>query len=410
MTVSLFDDQAHDVDVLRQLLREHKRVLYQLPTGGGKSVVAGYIASRVRQRGKRILILVHRRELVQQFYSTLEKSGLADDIGVVCRGIAPDPFAPIQIAMVFTVARRGATAFSPQFAPDIIFVDEAHHIRAKSWETVLSIFPAARVIGMTATPARLDGKGLDTHFDAIHCGLSVPQLIAKGRLSRVRTLQMPPTLSYEGVKMAAGEYNKKQLAGRVTERFLINGVNAYLRHANGKPAIFFGIDKKHAKETAEKFRAAGVRAEYVGDDTELQSRVSRFRDFAEGLIDVICNVNIVSEGFDVPRCEVVLDAAPTLSLTMYLQRAGRMMRFVPGKVGTLIDLTVGKSADTPGNSIMHGLPDEEGRLWSLEGGAVRSPRGRMRPGGDLAHRRLVEGVRLQPDPTDAARNRPAAGL
>ena len=106
MAFKLFQDQEQDVEALRRLLRTHRSVLYQLPTGGGKTVVAGFIAQRLRANGFKILVLVHRRELVRQFVSTLRTAGLADDLGIVCPGFTPTPWAAIQIGMVFSWVRR----------------------------------------------------------------------------------------------------------------------------------------------------------------------------------------------------------------------------------------------------------------------------------------------------------------
>ena len=127
MPVELYPDQTHDVNQLRKLLRQHREVLYQLSTGGGKTVVAGHVMQRARSRGRKVLVLVHRRELVRQFVDTLHKAGLDSDVGVVCSGYTPTPWAPIQVAMVFSWHRRDV-----KFEPDIIVVDEAHHVKAKS--------------------------------------------------------------------------------------------------------------------------------------------------------------------------------------------------------------------------------------------------------------------------------------
>ena len=145
--------QANDIKHLRVLFRDHQRVLYCLPTGGGKTFVMGWIARELRQAGYKVLILVHRDELVNQFAKSLDFFGLNEQVGIISRNHTPTAWAPIQIAMVFTYAKR----IIDYFEPDFIFVDESHHIRATSWDSVLQRYGEARVLGCTATPKRLDG-------------------------------------------------------------------------------------------------------------------------------------------------------------------------------------------------------------------------------------------------------------
>ena len=347
----LFADQARDVDAIRDLICEYRAVLYQAATGSGKTVVAGYIAQAARKKGRRILILVHRRELVRQFVNTLTKAGLGQDVGVVCRGFAPAPWAQIQVAMVFSWCRR-----KPHFKPDLIFVDEAHHAKAESWHNVLAWYPNARIIGMTATPLRLDGQGLDPPFEAIHCGLSISELIALKRLAPTRVIRVPVGFGGAGLKKTAGEYNLKQMDSRATPKVVANATNVYLNYLIGKRTIMFGVTKRHARDTANSLIEAGVRAAYVADETPEAVRDETFRKFSDGMLDVVCNVGLIDEGFDVPTCDAVMDVAHTASLGRYMQRAGRYMRYLIGKVGIL--------ADCVGNTYRHGLPDID-RHWSL---------------------------------------------
>ena len=351
MAFDLFEDQAEDVEALRQILKSHRSVVYQLATGGGKTVVAGHIAQSARRKGRKILILVHRRELVHQFLNTLKQSGLNEDVGIVCPGYAPAPWAPIQLAMVFSWCRR-----QPPFQPDLIFVDEAHHVKAKSWQTVMDWYDRAKVVGMTATPIRLDGKGLSPPFQSMHCGLSIPELIRRHRLSPVRVLRVPVGFGLKGVKKTAGEYNKQDLDQRANATVVGHSTNAYLKHLKGCRTIMFGVTKRHARETANSLQACGILAAAVGDDTPSDVRAKTFERFAEGLLDVVCNVSLIDEGFDVPACDAVMDVSHTASVTRYLQRVGRALRYVAGKEAILLDLV--------GNTYRHDLPDTE-RHWSL---------------------------------------------
>ena len=352
MGFKLRNFQEHDTGELRFLFRCHRAVLYQLPTGGGKTVVAGFIAQRLRAGGLKILILVHRKELVKQFFATLKKVGLADDVGIICPGFTPTPWAPIQISMVFSYARR-----TVNFEPDFIFIDEAHHARANTWEIVLARYPNAKILGMTATPRRTDGKPLNSHFEVMHCGPSIPALIGIKSLAPIRVLRVGVGFGRKGIRKLAGDYNKTEMDKRANEAVVGNSVTAYLNHIPGRRTIMFGVTKRHARETASKMVNHGVRAAYVGDDTPAKVRDRTFDDFGEGRIDVVCNVGLVDEGFDVPACDAVMDVSHTASVTRYLQRIGRCLRYQDGKEAILLDLV--------GNTYVHGLPDIE-RTWSLE--------------------------------------------
>lgn len=366
MPFDLFSDQEADVHALRVLLRSNRTVLYQLPTGGGKTVCAGFIMQRLRENGFKTLVLVHRKELVKQFVKTLFDAGLMDSVGVIHPSYTPTPWAPIQVASVFTLVRR-KTAFQP----DLIIVDEAHHARAKSWETVLQRWPNAKVIGLTATPERTDGKGLGEHFEVMHSGLSVRKLIETRRLSPYRMHRVPAGFHMKGVRTLAGEFNKKDLAERATPSVVANVVNAYRKYTPGRRAIMFGATKAFCKRTAARFNELGIPAGYVGDDVSDGERDDTMEDFHTGRILALCNVSIVDEGFDCPACEVILDAAPTKSVTRYLQRHGRMLRYEEDKIATALDLV--------GNCWRHGWPDDD-RTWTLEDGEISSSGSDSPPG------------------------------
>lgn len=350
--IELYPDQADDVRALRLAFREHDSVCYQLATGGGKTIIAGWLAQQMRERGLKILILVHRRELIKQFYKTLKLAGLARDVGVVCRGWPTSPWAPIKLAMVFSWHRRAIN-----WDPDVVIVDEAHHIRAMTWEEVLARYRNPKKLLLTATPQRPDGKGLANHAEYLHCGSSVPTLQGLGRLAPLRVLRVPIGFGVKGVRKQRGDYAAGELDRRANKAVVGKTVEAYLKYIPGARAIQFAVSRRHARATAERFRECGVNAAYVGSDTSEGERDDTFGRFSEGGITVVCNVALVDEGFDVPDCEAVIDSAPTLSLVKYLQRAGRCLRPFPGKVAVFVDLV--------GNVYRHGRPDAD-RVWTLE--------------------------------------------
>ena len=349
---------------------QSRRVLCQLPTGAGKSVIAAEILRRVITGKKTAMITVHRRELVWQFYETVQMLGLQSRTGLLMAGEPAVGGYPIQIGMIQTVARRLGKMRS---APDVHIIDEAHHCRAATWERVCNAFGNSMRIGFTATPRRLDGRPLSTTFDTLVEGPSMQELIADGWLSQYECRGISQRLDLEGVHRAGDKYRSSEVDARLTEKIIANAAAAYVEHARGRKAIFFGITRSHSERVADELRRAGVRAAHVDHETEQCARDASIREFKTGTLEVICNVDLFSEGVDAPACEVVMMGRPTSSLTIYLQQAGRMMRPAPGKTALLIDLCGNVSA----NATAHGLPCAP-RNWSLDGLEPDPPRQKLR--------------------------------
>ena len=354
--MGLRDYQQEDVGRLRQAVNRSGSVVYVLPTGGGKTVVAGEIARLAAAKGSPTLFLVHRRELVKQASSTLKDAVPGTPIGIEAAGWPRNPWALLQVGSVQTVVRRDVRK------PKLIIVDEAHHARAKTWEVVLDRWPRAKRIGLTATPERLDGKGLGEHFAEMVLGPTIPELVEDGHLAPCRVLRIPSGLRLEGLKKDKnGEFTRSAMGKRVTGAVVASAVAAYLRYAPGRRAIFFGIHREHSRKVCEGLRAKGVRAAHV-DATDPTARRDRVMNaLRTGGLDVVGNCDLISEGFDAPACEVVMMGSHTASVTRYLQQAGRAMRPGPDKTALILDLA--------GNSHHLGLPDDV-RDWNLEDGEV----------------------------------------
>ena len=327
--------------VIGAMRRGVRSVVRVLPTGGGKTVEAGLLAKAVK-KGMRILFLVHRRELVKQAWEVLSETLVGEDVGVEAARWPATPWARVRVAGIQSLVRR--LAHIP--APDVVFIDEGHHVRARTWETVLRAWPNARLILLTATPERLDGLGLGMWAEEMILGPSAGALIADGYLARTRVLQ---------ISMAAAlEWRGSNTIG--------HPVSAYLRHVPGSSAIYFGKSVANSREVCDAFRAAGVAAEHVdGEDSDAR-RDAMMRAFKAHEIAVLGNCRLFSEGLDVPTCRAVIVGRYTTSVTDWLQMCGRCARpEPPGKDAVVIDLG-GASHDL-------GLPTDE-RTWSLEDGEV----------------------------------------
>lgn len=332
--------------------------LLVLPTGGGKTMCFSYMASKAVEKGLRVWILAHRAELLEQISRTLGVFNVPH--GMVAPGYMSDRRQKVQVASVFTIVRR----MDRYEAPDLIIVDEAHHaISDSTWGKVITAYPQAKLLGVTATPIRLSGEGLGDLFQCMVQGPTMRELIDLNALSPYR-LFAPAGVDLSGVHTRMGDYVRGELEAAVDKPSVTgDAVAHYKRLANGKRAVAFCVSVAHANHVAEQFRAENISAQAIDGSMERGLRQSLLKEFADGKIKVITSCDLISEGFDVPSIEAAILLRPTQSLGLYLQQVGRALRTFEGKDEAII-------LDHAGNVKRHGLPDEE-RLWSLTGAAKK---------------------------------------
>jgi superfamily II DNA or RNA helicase len=363
--------QQAAVDGVRDSFRSgRRRPLLVAPTGSGKTVIFSYVTASAAAKGNRTLILVHRAELLEQCHRSLSQMDVPH--GLIASGLTPDRSQLTQIASVQTLVRR----FDRVLPPDLIVIDEAHHATAGAWASVLAQYPNARVLGVTATPQRLDGKGLGQVFDDLIRGPEVTKLIDEGYLCKP-VYYAPKTVDLTGLHMVAGDYNRAEVAERM-DRPTITGdaVIHYRKYAEGQPCIVFCTGIKHAEHVAQAFNASGYRFKVIDGTLAKEERARRVLDLSSGALQGLVSVDIVSEGFDLPCVSTAILLRPTASLSLHLQQIGRVLRPSPGKQRAVI-------LDHVGNCRRHGLA-EELRDWSLDGIRKRGKRG---PQDDVADTR-----------------------
>jgi len=351
--------QADAIERVREALRSGCRApLLVAPTGAGKTIMFSYVAAGAAAKGKRVLILCHRKELIRQASRKLYDAGV--EHGIIAPGFTPTRDL-VQVASVQTLARRLAKAREPF---DLIVVDEAHHAIAGQWATVAEAYPDARMLGVTATPERLDGRGLGVEaggcFDALVMGPTVAELVAGGFLTPTRIFAPSEAPDLSGVRTKGGDYDAAALSDAMGAPKLVgDAVEHYRRHAAGLPAILFSPSVAHAETMAEAFRAAGFRAVAASGETPAAERDAAIAGLATGAVQVLCSCDLISEGLDVPVVGAVILLRPTKSLGLYLQQVGRGLRPAEGKTHLIV-------LDHAGNTLRHG-PPEMPREWSLEG-------------------------------------------
>lgn len=343
MTIQLRPYQQELVEGVRAAMAAGARtVLMQLPTGGGKSATATAPIEECTRRGRRSVFVAHLDALIDDTYERLVASGV--HCGIVQGDRPTDPTAPCQVASLQTLARRGAVACPDA---DLVFLDECHRAETVSVRAVLQAYPHARLIGLTATPQRGDGRPLGREaggvFEKMVQGPTVRWLTEHNYLVPCDVL-------------APARFAEKGLAA--------DPVEAYEQYASGTRALVFAGTAKEAEVLAERFEERGWATALVLGDTPRAVRRRARAELEAGDLKVIVGVGVFIEGWDSPSVETIILARAFRVTMSFLQAIGRGLRTSPatGKEKcTVIDLR--------GAVNLHGLPDED-RRWSLDGKAV----------------------------------------
>jgi superfamily II DNA or RNA helicase len=348
--------QERDVAATREHFAQGaRRVLYVAPTGSGKTVIFAHVVAGATARGNRTFVLVHRDELIQQTTAKLDQIGVAH--GVIAAGYSELPLLPVQVCSVMTLVRRLDRLPAP---PDFLVIDECQHAVAGTWKKILAAFPQAWLLGVTATPERLDGKGLGDIFDVMVLGPTVEELVAQEYLSKFTTFAPARGPNLSGVRTRAGDFAIDDLAMAMSDGVIIGAaVEEYTRRCAGAPAIVFCVNIEHSELVAARFVEAGNRFAHLDGNTPADERRALIAALGAGELQGITNCGLISEGTDIPAVTAAILLRPTKSLALHLQQVGRALRPAPGKQRALI-------LDHAGNTWTHGLADAP-HAWSLAG-------------------------------------------
>lgn len=339
MTIELRPYQTDAVGRVRILMNSGKRrVCLTLPTGAGKTVVSSEFVRRTVGVGRRALFIAPRAELVDQAAQTFTRLGLKVGASCASASTPANPFAPVQVASVQTLLARNIRP-----SADMVIVDECHHAVAEETNALLSDYQDALVVGLTATPERGDGRGLGDIFDGLVVGATVRELTDLGHLVPCEILRPDRPLK----------------PGQIAQ----SPVDAYLEHARGRRTVVFARSIELAEEYAAAFTAAGIRAASLSISTPWSERRMIVDALRRGGIDVVCNVMVLTEGFDAPEVSCIIMARGCGSQGLYMQIVGRALRPAPGKADALL-------IDLRGVSHEHGRPEDD-RQYALEGRGMR---------------------------------------
>lgn len=345
-------DYQHDVvERLEQAMATgHRRVLLVAPTGAGKTVIAAEIIRRELERRGRVLFLAHRRELIGQASNRLYRVNVGH--GVLLPGFPMRLHQPVQVASIATLAARAIRSNVIEVPPaNLLVVDEAHHARAESYRKIIAAYPDARILGLTATPCRGDGRGLGNVFDVLIECPSVRDLIAAGHLVPA-VVYAPTTPDLRGVRVERGDYVEAQLAERMNQQKLVGDiVEHWLKLADRRRTVVFATGVQHSAHIRDEFRLAGVMAEHIDGTTPADERDAILKRLAAGEVELVTNAAVLTEGWDSPFVSCLVLARPTKSLGLYRQMAGRVLRPAEGKRDALI-------LDHAGATFTHGFVDD----------------------------------------------------
>lgn len=359
------DYQEKDFHRIRSAFASgHRRIVYQLPTGGGKTIVFGFVAKAVIESGakngkrKNVMVLAHRDNLVHQAGEAMNDLGL--EYGIIAPGFTRS-IDQIQLASVHTLIRR----LDQYQKPDLIIIDECHHASGdNTWTKIVNHYDTY-VLGVTATPCRLDGKGLGISsggiFQTMLNGPTMSELIRMGNLTPLE-LYAPKggsLIDTSEMHISQGDFDRHEVAEAVDKPVIVgSAVEHYRKICYGARGIAFCPTVQNAMNVAEEFNKQGIPAAVVTGEMSRSEQRAAIKALADGTIRMLTSVDVISEGTDVPVVEVGIMMRPTMSLSLYMQQAGRIMRKFPGKSkGFLLDMV--------GNYKRHGFPEAD-RVWSLD--------------------------------------------
>jgi DNA repair protein RadD len=357
--ITLRPYQTDVAERVERALEAGERPIIVAPTGSGKTVIFCELIRRAVAKHKTVLVLAHRREIIDQTSRKLSDHGVRH--GIIQSGRDNDlrPMEPVQVAAIATLWVRAVRSKTMPLPPaDLIIVDESHHAVAHTYSKLLAAYPSAAVLGVTATPCRGDGRGLGGIFTSLVEAPQVAELIVDGFL--VRSLCYAPIEpDLRGVKTVAGDYVESQLDHRMnTDKLVGDIVTHWHKYGQNRRTIAFACSVGHSIHIRDEFEKAGVRAEHLDGTTSIADRESILARLASGETQVVSNCMVLTEGFDCCPIGCIILARPTKKMGLFRQMIGRGLRPAESKTDCVI-------LDHSGAVYRHGLPEDHVE-WTLD--------------------------------------------
>ncbi|EAF8771712.1 DEAD/DEAH box helicase [Listeria monocytogenes] len=310
-----------------------KRTLLVLPTGCGKTIVFSSVIADLVREGKRVLVLAHRSELLEQAADKLSKATGLNCATEKAEQTSINSWFRVVVGSVQTLQREKRMSKFDKGHFDAIIVDEAHHCISEGYQRVLKYFEDAQVLGVTATPDRGDMRNLGSYFDSLAYEYTLPKAIKSGYLSPIKALTLPLELDLTQVAQQAGDFKTKDL-GTALDPYLESIAKEMQKHClDRKTVIFLPLVK-----TSQKFRDIlnqhGFNAAEVNGESKDRKEV--LSDFENDKYNVLCNSMLLTEGWDCPSVDTIVILRPTKVRSLYSQMVGRGTRLYEGKTELLL--------------------------------------------------------------------------
>lgn len=309
------------------------KTLLVLPTGCGKTIVFAKVAEECVRQGKRVLILAHRGELLEQAADKIKKStnlGCATEKAEqTCLG----SWFRITVGSVQSMQREKRLS---QFSEDyfnVIIIDEAHHCISDGYQKVLQHFPSAKVLGVTATPDRGDMRNLGEFFESLAYEYTLPKAIREGYLSPIKAMTIPLQLDLSGVSIQSGDFKAGDIATAL-DPYLHQIADEMMKYCRDRKTVVFLPLVKTSQKFKEILNEKGFKAAEVNGESKDRAEV--LEAFDKGEYNVLCNSMLLTEGWDCPSVDCVIVLRPTKVRSLYSQMVGRGTRLCEGKSHLLL--------------------------------------------------------------------------
>lgn len=332
----LRDYQLQTINQIYQSMkRGHKRIVVQQPPRTGKTVIMAEIARRTTAKDNHVMFIIHRKEVLAQAKTTFQKQNVNMNLTTM--------------GMVQSLTRH----INELEEPKLIFIDEGHHSISKSYRRIIDAFPNAYVLYFTATPIRTGHDQLDQIADDIVVGKSIKWLTKHHFLASFHYYGLGD-IDRSKLRKQNGDYSSRSMDEALNHNIYGHIVQQYQRLANGKQAVVYCHSIESAKKVTQQFQKANITSAEIDGNTDQTIRDKLVQRFRDQQLMILVNVNLFTEGVDLPNVDCVIMARPTSSLALYLQFSMRCLNPRKDKTAIIIDHV--------DNFLNFGLPDND-RDW-----------------------------------------------